>query len=123
MKRYDTTKQWYAIHTYSGYEEKVAESIRQRAAFLSMPWASGFFRLKTGAKTRPRWGQCCPCGGGESAGKGNKVSALSLSRPAAFLRDPLSSRVGSTRTDGQGLLESKRNGIDRASQAIGVPYP
>jgi hypothetical protein len=25
-KRYDTTKQWYAIHTYSGYEEKVAES-------------------------------------------------------------------------------------------------
>ena len=29
MKRYDTTKQWYAIHTYSGYEEKVAESIRQ----------------------------------------------------------------------------------------------
>ena len=22
-KRYDTTKQWYAIHTYSGYEEKV----------------------------------------------------------------------------------------------------
>ena len=24
-KRYDTTKQWYAIHTYSGYEEKVAE--------------------------------------------------------------------------------------------------
>lgn len=35
-KRYDTTKQWYAIHTYSGYEEKVAESIRQRAASLDM---------------------------------------------------------------------------------------
>lgn len=34
--RYDTTKQWYAIHTYSGYEEKVAESIRQRAASLDM---------------------------------------------------------------------------------------
>jgi len=30
-KRYDATMQWYAIHTYSGYEEKVAESIRQRA--------------------------------------------------------------------------------------------
>jgi len=55
--------------------------------------------------------------------QGNKVSALSLSKPAAFLRDPLSSRVRSTRTDGQGLVESKRNGIDRASQAIGVPYP
>lgn len=35
-KRYDTTKQWYAIHTYSGYEEKVAESIRQRAASMDM---------------------------------------------------------------------------------------
>jgi transcription termination/antitermination protein NusG len=35
-KRYDTAKQWYAIHTYSGYEEKVAESIRQRADSLDM---------------------------------------------------------------------------------------
>ncbi len=35
-KRYDSSKQWYAIHTYSGYEEKVAESIRQRAASLDM---------------------------------------------------------------------------------------
>ena len=35
-KRYDTSKQWYAIHTYSGYEEKVAESIRQRANSLEM---------------------------------------------------------------------------------------
>ena len=35
-KRYDSSKHWYAIHTYSGYEEKVAESIRQRAASLDM---------------------------------------------------------------------------------------
>lgn len=35
-KRYDATKQWYAIHTYSGYEEKVAESIRQRTESLDM---------------------------------------------------------------------------------------
>jgi len=35
-KRYDETKQWYAIHTYSGYEEKVAESIRQRTESLDM---------------------------------------------------------------------------------------
>lgn len=35
-KRYDSSKQWYAIHTYSGYEEKVAESIRQRAESLDM---------------------------------------------------------------------------------------
>lgn len=35
-RRYNTDKQWYAIHTYSGYEEKVAESIRQRADSLDM---------------------------------------------------------------------------------------
>lgn len=35
-KRYDESKHWYAIHTYSGYEEKVAESIRQRAESLDM---------------------------------------------------------------------------------------
>ncbi len=35
-KRYDSHKQWYAIHTYSGYEEKVAESIKQRADSLDM---------------------------------------------------------------------------------------
>ena len=35
-KRYDTTRLWYAIHTYSGYEEKLAESIRQRAESLDM---------------------------------------------------------------------------------------
>jgi transcriptional antiterminator NusG len=35
-KRYDSQKAWYAIHTYSGYEEKVAESIRQRAESLDM---------------------------------------------------------------------------------------
>lgn len=35
-KRYDSDKHWYAIHTYSGYEEKVAESIRQRSASLEM---------------------------------------------------------------------------------------
>lgn len=35
-KRYDSQKHWYAIHTYSGYEEKVAESIRQRADALDM---------------------------------------------------------------------------------------
>src|ERR1700749_283980 len=36
VKRYDETKNWYALHTYSGYEEKVAESIRQRAESLDM---------------------------------------------------------------------------------------
>lgn len=35
-KRYDANKQWYAIHTYSGYEEKVMESIQQRAESLDL---------------------------------------------------------------------------------------
>lgn len=35
-KRYDETRHWYAIHTYSGYEEKVAVSIKQRAESLDM---------------------------------------------------------------------------------------
>jgi transcriptional antiterminator NusG len=35
-RRYDSTKQWYAIHTYAGYEEKVADSIRQRIEGVDM---------------------------------------------------------------------------------------
>lgn len=35
-KKYDTVRHWYAIHTYSGYEEKVATSIKQRADSLDM---------------------------------------------------------------------------------------
>lgn len=34
--RYDSTRQWYAIHTYSGYEEKVADSIHQRINAVDM---------------------------------------------------------------------------------------
>lgn len=34
--RYDSSKNWYAIHTYSGYEEKVVEAIKQRADSLDM---------------------------------------------------------------------------------------
>lgn len=34
--RYNSTRQWYAIHTYSGYEEKVADSIRQRINSVDM---------------------------------------------------------------------------------------
>ncbi len=30
VNRYDDTRAWYTISTYSGYEDKVAESIRQR---------------------------------------------------------------------------------------------
>lgn len=36
QKRYDSSRQWYAIHTYSGYEEKVGESIQQRVESVDM---------------------------------------------------------------------------------------
>lgn len=35
-RRYDDSRQWYAIHTYSGYEEKVVESIKQRIEAVDM---------------------------------------------------------------------------------------
>ena len=36
INRYDSTRAWYAIHTYSGYEEKVADSIKQRIQAVDM---------------------------------------------------------------------------------------
>ena len=36
QNRYDSTRAWYAIHTYAGYEEKVADSIRQRINAVDM---------------------------------------------------------------------------------------
>jgi len=35
-QRYDSARQWYAIHTYSGYEEKVAADIRARVDSVDM---------------------------------------------------------------------------------------
>jgi len=34
--QYDSTRKWYAIHTYSGYEEKVADSIKQKINAVDM---------------------------------------------------------------------------------------
>jgi transcriptional antiterminator NusG len=31
-----TTKNWYVVHTYSGYEDRVAENLRQRIVSLGM---------------------------------------------------------------------------------------
>ena len=35
-KQIDTDRSWYAIHTYSGYEEKVSENLKQRIETLGM---------------------------------------------------------------------------------------
>ena len=34
--RYDDRRAWYAIHTYAGYEEQVADQIRQRIEGVDM---------------------------------------------------------------------------------------
>lgn len=34
--RYDSSRQWYAINTYNGYEDKVADNIRQRINAVDM---------------------------------------------------------------------------------------
>ncbi len=36
VNRYDDTRAWYAISTYSGYEDKVADSIKQRVDGIEM---------------------------------------------------------------------------------------
>lgn len=36
LKRYDDKRAWYAIHTYSGYEERVADQVRQRIQGVDM---------------------------------------------------------------------------------------
>jgi len=41
VNRYDDTRAWYAISTYGGYEDKVADSIRQRVD--SMEFADKIF--------------------------------------------------------------------------------
>ena len=35
VNRYDDTRAWYAISTYSGYEDKVADSIKDRKSTRS----------------------------------------------------------------------------------------
>jgi len=36
VKRYDESRAWYAIHTYAGYEEQVADQIRSRIQGVDM---------------------------------------------------------------------------------------
>ncbi|MBR0431990.1 transcription termination/antitermination protein NusG, partial [Candidatus Saccharibacteria bacterium] len=36
VNRYDDTRSWYAISTYSGYEDKVADSIKQRIGSIDL---------------------------------------------------------------------------------------
>ena len=41
------TKQWYIVHTYSGFEDRVKETLRQRAEAMGMGDAIGEVRIPT----------------------------------------------------------------------------
>lgn len=43
----DNDKQWYIVHTYSGFEERVKEGLRQRAEALGMGHLFGDIRIPT----------------------------------------------------------------------------
>ncbi|HKI85111.1 MAG TPA: transcription termination/antitermination protein NusG [Thermoanaerobaculia bacterium] len=43
----ESGKQWYIVHTYSGFEERVKETLRQRADALGMGDAFGDIRIPT----------------------------------------------------------------------------
>ena len=43
----DKTKQWYIIHTYSGFENKVSESLRTRADAFGFDKAIGQILIPT----------------------------------------------------------------------------
>ena len=40
-------RKWYIVHTYSGFEERVKETMRQRADALGMGAAFGEIRIPT----------------------------------------------------------------------------
>ena len=43
----ESGKQWYIVHTYSGFEERVKETLLQRAEALEMADAFGEIRIPT----------------------------------------------------------------------------
>jgi transcriptional antiterminator NusG len=45
MNETSTSRQWYIVHTYSGFEERVKETLRQRADALGMGDAFGEIRI------------------------------------------------------------------------------
>jgi transcriptional antiterminator NusG len=46
-ERRDSERRWYIVHTYSGFEERVKETLRQRAEAMGMGEAFGEIRIPT----------------------------------------------------------------------------
>ncbi len=53
----DTTFRWYIVHTYSGFEERVKETLRQRADALGMGEDFGEIRIPTETVVEMRAGK------------------------------------------------------------------
>ena len=47
MTEQTTARKWYIVHTYSGFEDRVKETLRQRADALGMGEAIGDIRIPT----------------------------------------------------------------------------
>ena len=47
MEAKTTSKQWYIVHTYSGFEKKVSESLRQRAKAYGLEDQIGRIEIPT----------------------------------------------------------------------------
>ena len=52
-----TSKQWYIVHTYSGFEKKVSESLRQRAKAYGLEDQIGRIEIPTEEVVEMRAGQ------------------------------------------------------------------
>ena len=52
-----TTKQWYIVHTYSGFEKKVSESLRQRAKAYGLEDQIGRIEIPTEEVVEMRQGK------------------------------------------------------------------
>src|SRR5579885_1754380 len=50
-------RKWYIVHTYSGFEERVKETLRQRAEALGMGGAFGEIRIPTETVVEYKGGQ------------------------------------------------------------------
>jgi transcriptional antiterminator NusG len=53
----DRTKQWYIVHTYSGFEKKVAESLAQRVQAYGLQDEIGEILIPTEGRRRDARGQ------------------------------------------------------------------
>ena len=52
-----TSKQWYIVHTYSGFEKKVSESLRQRAKAYGLEDQIGRIEIPTEEVVEMKGGQ------------------------------------------------------------------